>query len=346
MSPLEKTASPQLPLCVRLDACLLDTVLSASDDQIYVLDALGRFLYVCMTGAAMLGLRRDAMLGLTGQMLGIKPEFQNVLDRERERVLATGRAGHGDLQMTTSFGPREYSYTFAPLAHAEQEPRKPKQDLVVCTARDVTERNRARRQAAGLLTETQKARERLAQKYEELAQAHRCLEEANLRLHEMATRDGLTGLLNHRAFLERLGEEFGRAVRHDQPLSLLLLDIDHFKRYNDAHGHPAGDAALQQVAHVLRSVTRETDTIARCGGEEFFVVLPQTNLDGALIMAERIRRGIEDSKEAGYSITVSIGTCMRQAQTESPASLISIADQALYRAKAAGRNQVCHERLT
>lgn len=341
MPSRETDALPKLPIPVRLDVYLLDTVLSASDDQIYVLDELGRFLYVCVSGAAMLGLRRDAMLGLTGQMLGIKPEFQAVLDRERERVLATGGASHGDLQMTTPFGPREYSCTFAPLSHAEQEPLAHAPGIVVCTARDVTERNAARRQAAAFLAETQDANKRLAQKLEELAQAHRCLQEANARLHELATRDGLTGLLNHRALLERLGEEFGRARRHDLPLALLLLDLDHFKDYNDAHGHPAGDAALQQVAQVLRSVTRETDTIARYGGEEFFVVLPQTDMDGALVMAERIRRGIEDSEEAGYSITVSIGACVRQAQTESPAALISGADQALYRAKAAGRNQVC-----
>lgn len=293
----------------------------------------------------MLGLPRDAMLGATGQMLDIKPEFQTMLDQERERVLATGQPSHRDLQMATPRGPREFSCTFAPLPVTEQQSPlvTPKigPKIVVCTARDVTERNAARRQAAAFLADTQEANKRLAQKLEELHHAHCRLQEANAKLHELATRDGLTGLLNHRALLERLGEEFGRAKRHDLPLALLLLDLDYFKDYNDAHGHLAGDAALQQVAQVLRSATREADTLARYGGEEFFVVLPQTDRAGALAMAERIRRGIEDSGKVGYSLTVSIGACVRQAQTESITALIGCADEALYRAKAAGRNQVC-----
>jgi len=102
----------ELPTPFRLDTHLLDTILSASDDQIYVLDANGCLLYVCLTGAAMLGLPRDAMLGATGQMLDIKPEFQTMLDQERERVLATGQPSHRDLQMATPRGPREFSCTF------------------------------------------------------------------------------------------------------------------------------------------------------------------------------------------------------------------------------------------
>jgi len=286
----------------------------------------------------MLGLRRDAMLGATGQELNINPEFQAILDREREHVLAAGTASHGDMQVTTAFGAREFSYTFALLSRPEQEPRALKQILVVCTARDVTERNIARRQAAALLSEVQEANTHLAQQLEELAVSHRRLEEAN---DELATRVGLTGLFNHRALLERLGEEFGRAVRHDLPLSLLLLDIDHFKSYNDAYGHPAGDEALRRVAQTLRTVIRETDTVARYGGEEFFVVLPQTDADGALVMAERIRQGIESAGEEGYRVTISIGVCMRQTWMSGLEALILGADDALYRAKAAGRNQVC-----
>lgn len=337
----ENIASPELPIPFRLDTSLLDTILSASDDQIYVLDANGCFLYVCLTGAAMLGLRRDAMLGATGQTLHIKPEFQAMLDREREHVLATGQASHSAMQMATPRGPREFSCTFALLSHHEQEPPLPTLRVVVCIARDVTERNAARRQAAALLAETRAANKRLTHKLEELAKVHCQLQEAHARLHDLATRDGLTGLLNHRALLERLGEEWERSKRHSLPLALLLLDLDYFKDYNDAHGHLAGDAALQKVAQVLRQTTRETDVLARYGGEEFFVVLPQTNIDGALVMAERIRRGIEGSGQPGRPLTVSIGACVQEAHTESIAALIGCADEALYRAKAAGRNQVC-----
>lgn len=118
-----------------------------------------------------------------------------------------------------------------------------------------------------------------------LEEANRQMEEANARLEALATTDGLTGLKNHRAFQERLATGAERARRYGLPLSVALLDVDHFKGYNDAHGYPAGDAVLRTVAACLQSSVREADQVARCGGEEFALILPHTQADAALLVA-------------------------------------------------------------
>jgi two-component system cell cycle response regulator len=161
----------------------------------------------------------------------------------------------------------------------------------------------------------------------------------------LATTDMLTGLLNRRAFLDAIERERARSDRHAFPLSLLLLDIDHFKRVNDGRGHAAGDAVLRGVARILVYVARKSDFVARWGGEEFVVALPQTSEAGARVAAERVRRAVAaDShpmpdRGAPLTVTVSIGA----ASAEAPWSvdqLISAADAAMYAAKARGRNRV------
>lgn len=170
------------------------------------------------------------------------------------------------------------------------------------------------------------------------------LEKANAELERLAATDGLTGLKNNRAFQERLAEEFRRASRYHQPLSLLLLDVDNFKQFNDSFGHPAGDAVLQQVAEVLRQTARETDLAARYGGEEFVVVLPQTDGDGALVIAERLRAAVAAAPWDLRAVTVSVGVATVSLDTPDPETLIVCADDALYRSKAAGRDRVTHHR--
>ncbi|TMA28071.1 MAG: diguanylate cyclase [Deltaproteobacteria bacterium] len=159
---------------------------------------------------------------------------------------------------------------------------------------------------------------------------------------KLATTDGLTGLLNRRTFNGQLQARVREAERYRKPLSLLLLDIDHFKRVNDSHGHPAGDAVLRGVAHVAAREARETDLCARYGGEEMAVILPETDARGALAMAERIRAAVEKAQHATESgalrVTVSVGI----ATTPAPSAegLLEAADKALYRAKQNGRNRV------
>jgi diguanylate cyclase (GGDEF)-like protein len=166
-------------------------------------------------------------------------------------------------------------------------------------------------------------------------------------IEDLARFDPLTGLANRRYFFERAEDVLGLCCRHQHAASVLMIDIDHFKRINDTHGHPVGDRALAHVASHLRSGLRRTDLVGRYGGEEFAVVLPETAPAPALLVAEKVRRRIEEGPlqlpgHNGVPITVSIGVTgldrlPRQVELE---QLLRSADQALYRAKRAGRNQV------
>ncbi len=157
----------------------------------------------------------------------------------------------------------------------------------------------------------------------------------------LALTDSLTGCVNRRSFEMQLERDLRLATRMRQPVSLIMLDIDHFKRVNDTYGHDAGDAALRFLADVLRDELRGVDTAARYGGEEFAVILPQANLEGALIVAERLRARIESTEipEIGH-ITASIGIATFPLHANSRAQLVSTADHALYEAKRDGRNRV------
>jgi diguanylate cyclase (GGDEF)-like protein len=172
-------------------------------------------------------------------------------------------------------------------------------------------------------------------------------------LERMSMQDQLTKLPNRRWFEIRLNAEWGRTIRENLPLSLLIIDIDNFKVYNDTHGHPQGDNALKAVAEVFDdTLKRSCDFAARWGGEEFIAVLPNTGLDGALELAERIRKNTEKMQipllspiinESAQNITVSIGVKTRTPdETITAEELISIADEMLYKAKNNGRNQVAH----
>jgi two-component system cell cycle response regulator len=171
------------------------------------------------------------------------------------------------------------------------------------------------------------------------------LREKNATLARLSTTDPVTGLRNRRYVTEFLSLEALRAVRYHTPLSVMILDIDHFKRVNDRHGHRIGDAVLQVMADTLRSSLRATDLVARYGGEEFLVVLPQTDLVGAGVLAERVRTAIEETAidvgvEAPLSVTVSIGVAALDAEAPCIEQLVERADAALYAAKDAGRNRV------
>lgn len=165
------------------------------------------------------------------------------------------------------------------------------------------------------------------------------LEQANVQLEALAITDGLTGLKNIRAFQERLSDEFVRAKRYSEEFSVILLDVDRFKQYNDSFGHPAGDEVLKQVAAILQETARETDYVARYGGEEFIAYLPYTDAQGAVEVAERLRTEIEVAQWAFRPVTVSIGVAHITLRVETPAMLIEDADKALYSSKAGGRNR-------
>ncbi|HEX9627766.1 MAG TPA: diguanylate cyclase [Acidiferrobacterales bacterium] len=172
------------------------------------------------------------------------------------------------------------------------------------------------------------------------------LEKSNIELQRLSTQDGLTGVANHRLFEETLAREWARAARERAPLSIVMIDIDHFKLLNDSDGHLAGDDCLKRVAQALnQAVRRPADFLARYGGEEFIAILPGTDMDGATMVAERLREAVEDShlvnRGTGRFVTVSLGVA---SAVPSPGTsgevLVATADRAMYQAKEAGRNQV------
>jgi len=184
--------------------------------------------------------------------------------------------------------------------------------------------------------------EQLEAQKAELERANRQLAELNTRLEALATTDGLTGLKNHRTFQERLHDEVRRAVRYSSPLSILMLDVDRFKTYNDAFGHPAGDAILRKIAEVLQAMARTTDLVARYGGEEFAVILPETDREQARTAAERFRGAIESASWPEWAVTASFGVATLSRTASDAVALIAQADAALYQSKRIGRNCVTH----
>lgn len=170
---------------------------------------------------------------------------------------------------------------------------------------------------------------------------------ANAKLHaeieKLATTDGLTGLYNHRRFQEKLSEELKRFNRFSKPLSLLLTDIDFFKKINDTYGHPIGDFVLKSVAKITRETIRDIDIPARYGGEEFAAILPGTDSEGARKIAERLRKSVMNASFSAvgtsFKITISIGIATSPVDAQNKEELISRADKALYYAKRNGRNQ-------
>ncbi|MBN1412598.1 MAG: GGDEF domain-containing protein [Spirochaetales bacterium] len=162
------------------------------------------------------------------------------------------------------------------------------------------------------------------------------------RLLQLTYRDPLTGLYNRRFFNRSFSSEFNRAYRYNRPLSLLIIDIDHFKQVNDAHGHDRGDDVLRAVAKIIMNGLRRSDTACRFGGEEICVVLPETDAVAASYTAEKIRREIESEsgKIAGIPVTVSIGVAGIGPSCDVMEKLFKAADKALYQAKHSGRNTV------
>ncbi|CAN5504815.1 hypothetical protein BH09SUM1_BH09SUM1_01470 [soil metagenome] len=164
------------------------------------------------------------------------------------------------------------------------------------------------------------------------------------RLEERATRDGLTGLLNRQTLMDELEKECRRSQRYLAPVSLIMMDLDHFKAVNDTHGHQVGDEALRASAGLIQSSIREMDLAGRCGGEEFIIVLPNTDSDGANVWAERLRLAMENSpiavKDKFVPITASFGISTGVGPTAETDALIGRADKALYAAKTGGRNKV------
>jgi two-component system, cell cycle response regulator len=180
---------------------------------------------------------------------------------------------------------------------------------------------------------------RLKRMYDSLARAREHLE-------DMATQDEMTGLRNYRYLKDRLSEEFRRSTRYGNSVGCVLLDIDNFKEVNDTHGHLAGDRVLQLLAERVLTTVREVDVVARYGGDEFLLLMPETDGAGALVAAERIRRAVNEKPfeidgAVEFPVTISAGTSHFPSNfVANPDDLIRTADRSLYEAKSAGRNRV------
>lgn len=199
---------------------------------------------------------------------------------------------------------------------------------VVCAIVDLTERKRAD---------------------ERIAQQSAMLQEANARLAALASTDSLTTLWNRRSFLDQLDIQLEQAVRRARPVSVLLLDLDEFKGYNDTYGHLAGDEVLQGAARLLREHSRRSDFVARIGGEEFGVILPEADRSGSVMLAHRFRKAIDTATWPRRHVTVSVGaatvgfaTAVPRPDPPARSHVLSAADRALYRSKERGRNCVTH----
>ncbi|MEK7710390.1 MAG: diguanylate cyclase [Planctomycetota bacterium] len=228
-----------------------------------------------------------------------------------------------------------------PLELHVSETRFGRQRVFIGIARDITERRRVQQ-------ELQNAAEELANKNTELEILAAELAELNTELDHTARCDVLTGLWNRRAWHESAKLEHQRCVRHHTPYAAVMIDVDHFKRYNDTLGHPAGDECLRRVAQCLASALRVTDLLGRYGGEEFAMLLPETDREGAINLAERIREAIwnlnlsHSASPTADRVTISLGVAACQGAATLD-DVIQTADKALYAAKKAGRNRVCDD---
>ena len=204
---------------------------------------------------------------------------------------------------------------------------------------------RGKDEVATLASAFNEMSEQLARSHEELQASHQTILEQADQLRELSIRDALTSLYNRRHFDEQASSLYNQAVRHKRPLSLVIGDIDFFKKINDNYSHATGDAVLRRVGAILRQHVRLSDLVARYGGEEFVLALPETDLTSAAALCDKLRLIIEqhpwDEVQPGLKVTMSMGVFADYAVGTAEA-MLQKADELLYQAKETGRNRVCH----
>lgn len=287
-----------------------EAVFEGLGDAVVVLDSQSRLADVNPRARTLFGRDASDLIGYPANELLPEPLTRLALDREPETT---------EFEIVTEGQRRIFDAKVSSL-----DSTSPVGGGRVVLLRDVTDRKHAE---------------------EELRSASDELQKANEELNRLVNRDPLTELGNRRSFFERLDTELERQKRYGEPLSLLLVDLDHFKEINDRHGHPVGDQVLIAVARVLEDCRFDIDLIARLGGEEFGLILPNTDRQGAAVLAERLRQNIceltvtADDGEP-VKITASLGIAALRDTTVDVSDLMRAADRALYRAKAEGRNRV------
>ena len=261
-----------------------------------------------------------------------------------EKSLKKGTVVHHEISLEINGNIRQIYVTAIPIKSPEG-----KIDEIMVMLQDISELEillKSQRELEKINKELKESEKKISEQRDQLIRANLQLEKANESLQRLATVDGLTGIANYRKFEEFFNSEWKRAIRNKKPISLIMIDLDFFKPYNDTYGHQLGDDCLKKVASVLdKLVNRPTDIVARYGGEEFVIVLSETDLNGCTLIAERVRMEVESlgilHKKSSISkyVTISAG-CSTSIpnKDEDPTSLIRLADDALYRSKKKGRN--------
>ncbi len=303
---------------------LYHSILNASPDNITIADLAGNILMVSPAGKTMFGYSQD----VDDTKLGLDI-LDFLIPQDRERA----KKKHEEMFKGKNPGPSEYtglrldkSTFFIEVNTNFIFDKEGKPSKMIFSVRDISERKQSEEKIEHLIKQLE---------------TERNIAEFN------AITDSLTGLANRRYFDEALRKEISRIKRSGAPLSLIMFDVDYFKRFNDTYGHIAGDNCLRQIGSTLKSfIKREYDIVARYGGEEFVIILPETKLEGALLLAEKIRILIEtlgiihEKSEASNYITVSLGVVTAYiTNLEKPEDLIAKADEAMYKAKNMGRNK-------
>jgi diguanylate cyclase (GGDEF)-like protein/PAS domain S-box-containing protein len=302
-------------------------VLENALDGILTADLGGRIDFVNGTFAAMLGQSVEWLVGRRWDVIG-RPEERAQLDDLLRRTLREERI-EVEIRGERPDGIPLFLHLVMLPRFTEGEPSGH-----YVFAIDITAQRAYEAQLEQQMKLVNEARAQLEARSREL-------EIANVRLRDLATTDGLTGLRNHRYFRERLRAEVERAKRYGMPVSILMIDVDFFKQFNDTYGHPAGDEVLRELAGILRTQVRSTDLVARYGGEEFAVIMPQTATSAAFALGERLRMAVEEHNWPVAPVKISAGGATHVGGPETADELLSKADEELYRAKRGGRNRVC-----
>lgn len=331
----------QIEIRVRESEARFRAVADASPLGVFVTDRSGGLAYVNSNWELITGITSSDALG-AGWLQVVHPDDRSVVMQEWNHVLSSGLRYRATYRLLKRSG--EIAWV---SIHAAPMQNDLHNFCYVGTVEDITERRRLEDDIAEQVKRVNEANQRLERQGQDLLTANEALKvqqaelaRTNRRLEAMATTDGLTGLYNLRAFQEFLDQQFHRAVRRELPLSIIILDIDWFKSFNDSFGHPAGNVLLCRMSRLLENNCRPEDLVARYGGEEFALVLPNTPSEGALQIAERLLERIRLEPWENRSITASLGIATLTNDTPDAESLIKAADRALYLSKANGRNRV------
>jgi len=311
------------------DAQLWQALTRGSEDFVVVVDRAGVYRYVNRTAP---GIEEEALIGRATLYDYLPAEDAPRVRAMLEQAARTGAPARYEVRVPVLDAWLSTDVLPVPAAGGVEH--------LVLQTRDLSTLKRVEAELRGAMRELMLRQDGLDQL---VAERTARLEEANARLERLARTDDLTGALNRRAVLARLAEEARRQDRYGGDLSILMLDLDHFKRINDTYGHLAGDEALTHVGATLAEALRATDALGRYGGEEFLVLMPGTDLAGARRLAERVRWSLSSAPLtlAGERVrlTCSVGVAAASGRC-APDALLAAADRALYQAKEAGRDRV------